>query len=87
VEACPEAEPSKVAQFRALRARLDPFQLTQAIDQKLDRLYAFAHHRPLPTRNDTTLPPGPKPAIEALTKRQCLSVYGGTAALARATGK
>ena len=87
VEACPEAEPSKVAQLRALRARLDPFQLARAIDQKLDRLYALAHHRATPTMNATVLTPVQKQAIEAITERLGIPVSGGTAALARATGK
>ena len=87
VEACPEAEPSKVAQLRALRARLDPFQLARAIDQKLDRLYALAHHRATPTMNATALTPVQKQAIEAITERLGIPVSGGTAALARATGK
>jgi hypothetical protein len=46
--ACPEADPAKVAQLAALRAQLDPFALAEAIDQKLSRLYALAHHRASP---------------------------------------
>jgi hypothetical protein len=45
VQACPEADPAKVAQLTALRAQLDPFVLAEAIDHKLSRLYALAHHR------------------------------------------
>jgi hypothetical protein len=45
VQACPEADPAKVAQLSALRAQLDPFALAEAIDQQLARLYALAHHR------------------------------------------
>jgi hypothetical protein len=45
VQACPEADPVKVAQLRALRAQLDPFALAKAIDQQLARLAALAHHR------------------------------------------
>jgi len=35
-------EPAKVAALVALRDRLDPFQLAQTIDQKLDRIYRLA---------------------------------------------
>ena len=45
VQACPEADPGRVAQLSALRAQLDPFALAEAIDQQLARLYALAHHR------------------------------------------
>jgi hypothetical protein len=48
VQACSEAEPAKVAQLAALRGRLDPFALAEAIDQQLSRLYALAHHRATP---------------------------------------
>jgi len=48
VRACPEADPTKVAQLEALRAQLDPFALAEAIDQQLSRLYALAHHRAAP---------------------------------------
>ena len=45
VQACPEADPAKVAQLAALRAQLDPFVLAEAIDQQLSRVYALAHQR------------------------------------------
>ena len=48
VQACPEADPTKVAQLAALRTRLDPFTLAEAIDQQLSRLSALAHHRAVP---------------------------------------
>ncbi len=61
VQACPEADPAKVAHLRQLRAQLDPFALAEAIDQQLDRLYALAHHRAAPVppaqRERATLPP------------------------------
>ncbi len=58
VLACPEADPVKVAHLQALRDQLDPFALAQAIDEKLARLYALAHH---------CAKPQPKPAPPALT--------------------
>jgi transposase InsO family protein len=48
VQACPEADPTKVAQLAALQTRLDPFTLAEAIDQHLSRLAALAHHRAVP---------------------------------------
>jgi len=61
VQACPEADPLRVAQLRALQAQLDPFALAEAIDQQLSRLYALAHHRAAPRspapRTPTTRPP------------------------------
>jgi len=48
VQACPAADPAKVAQLAALRAQRDPFALAEAIDQQLSRLSALAHHRAAP---------------------------------------
>lgn len=56
----PQADPHAVAQLRALRARLDPFALTQTIDQKLERLYALVS----PTRpavSSSASPPAASP--------------------------
>ena len=50
VQACPEADPAKVAQLSALRAQLDPFALAEAIDQQLDHLYALAQQRGRPVQ-------------------------------------
>jgi len=91
VEACPKADPATLAQLRALRARLDPFQLAQTIDQKLERLYALAHHRSTPTpkmnATDTDLTPVERQTVQALTQRFSIPVYVGKAALTRATRK
>jgi len=38
---CPQADPKTVAALEALRQRLDPFQLAQTIDAKLERLFAL----------------------------------------------
>jgi transposase InsO family protein len=48
VQACPEADPVRVAHLQHLRATLDPFALAETIDAQLARLYALAHHRPVP---------------------------------------
>ena len=61
VQACPEADPARVAALRTLRVQLDPFALAEAIDQQLARLYALAQHRAAPRspapRTPTTRPP------------------------------
>ena len=45
LQACPEADPTKLAELARLRERLDPFALAARIDQQLGRLYALANHR------------------------------------------
>jgi hypothetical protein len=69
VLACPEADQDKVAQFIALRDRLDPFQLAQAVQQKLDRLYDLASPGPGRKRPATreTIIQGRKPLNPILT--------------------
>jgi hypothetical protein len=63
VQAAPQQDPAKVAALLALRQRLDPFVLADAIDQKIERLYALAEHRqsPGPTPEGPPLPPGRRP--------------------------
>jgi hypothetical protein len=82
VLASPEADPVKVAQLRALRDRLDPFQLAQAIDQKLERLSALAHSRPAPkpTPPSNDLTPIERRAIRTLSQSFGVPVYLGTRA-------
>jgi len=62
VQACPEADPTKVAQLAALRTQLDPFTLAEAIDQQLSRLYALAHHRAVPLSPAARTPTDRAPA-------------------------
>jgi hypothetical protein len=85
VLACPEADPVKTAQLQALRERLDPFALSQAIDQKLEQLYALApHRRPPPAtapREDLTLVE--RRAVRALSERLGIPVYIGTQSMSR----
>lgn len=42
VGACPEADPSKVAALKQLRARTDPFALAARIDRHLEREWSLA---------------------------------------------
>jgi hypothetical protein len=49
-------EPQRAAELRALRQRLDPFELARTIDRKLERLYALANRRLSPKA--PALPPG-----------------------------
>lgn len=80
VQACPEADPRKVAQLTALRDRLDPFRLAQAIDEELERLYALAHHRPRPrsTGSQAVLSAVEKASLQALSQSFGIPVYVGT---------
>ena len=50
-------DPAQVAALVALRDRLDPFELAQAIDQQLDRIYRLAQ---------TGSRPAPPPRSEAV---------------------
>jgi hypothetical protein len=45
VQACPQADPLKLAALIRQRDTLDPFALAARIDDKLQRLYALAAHR------------------------------------------
>jgi hypothetical protein len=42
---CPHADPAKVAYFKTLLESLDPFELSQTIDQKLEHIYQMANNR------------------------------------------
>jgi len=57
VQACPEADPLRVAHLRHLQAQLDPFALAEAIDAQLARLYTLAHHRAVLRSPACALPP------------------------------
>jgi hypothetical protein len=48
VASCPEADAAVVAQFTALRKRLDPFHLSCSVDGQLERIYALANRRHSP---------------------------------------
>ena len=61
VQACPEADPVKVAPLSALRAQLDPFALAEAIDRQLSRLYTLAHHRAVSRPAEPAPAPAPPP--------------------------
>jgi len=61
VQACPEADPLRVAHLRHLRATLDPFVLAETIDAQLARLAALAHHRAVP-RSPAPRTPTARPA-------------------------
>jgi len=45
VRACPQADREQVAGLEELRKRLDPFQLAQRIERKLERIYRLANRR------------------------------------------
>jgi hypothetical protein len=80
VRACPEADPVKVAVLQTLRDQLDPFALAEAIDEKLTRLYALAHHRtrPAPQPKPSALTAVERQAVDALSASFGIPVYIGT---------
>lgn len=80
VLASPGADPVKVAQLHTLRDRLDPFQLAQAIEQKLERLYTLATHprAPHPPPNHEALTAVEKQTIRTLSQSFGIPVYVGS---------
>lgn len=70
VQATPPHDRAKVAALLALRQRLDPFVLAQTIDQKLERLYALAHHRHSPGPACSPTPPEPPIATVRRPRRR-----------------
>jgi hypothetical protein len=77
--ACPEADPAQVAHLAALRAQHDPFALAEAIEQKLGRLYALAHHRALPLQPVQGKPAKRLPASHRQNARRPANVSPRTA--------
>jgi hypothetical protein len=45
VAQCEESIPEQMAALKTLQSQLDPFELSQTIDRKLQRLYRLAHQR------------------------------------------
>ena len=80
VLACPEADPVQGAHLKALRDRLDPFALAQAIDRKLTHLYGLARHRatPQPKPRPPALTVVEQQAVQAVSERLGIPVYVGT---------
>jgi hypothetical protein len=74
VQACPEAEPQRVAQLQALRDQLDPFALAETIEEQLARLYARAPHRTRPQPKANT--PPPLTSVERQTVRVLSERFG-----------
>jgi len=50
VAVCPQADADRVAELRKLRNSLNPFELAQRIDRKLERIYQLANRRRSPRR-------------------------------------
>ncbi len=78
------ADPGKVAQLHALRERLDPFALSQAIDEKLECLLALAHSHPTPraTQRPSALSAVEQASLRALSETFGLPVDASTQPLA-----
>ena len=48
---------SKCHELKELREKLDPFSLSEKINQKLEQIWALAHHRPKSLQSKETPPP------------------------------
>jgi hypothetical protein len=70
VLASPDLDPQQAARLRLQRAGLDPFALAQAIEHKLERIYALANSRHSPP---TTAAPAPVVVPRPVRTRPTLS--------------
>ena len=73
------ADPAKLEERKKLRARLDPFKLSQIIDQKLDRIFKLANQRHSPTPDIQTddLSPVEKQTLQTISKNFAIPIYIG----------
>lgn len=75
-------DPTKLEELKKLRAHLDPFKLSQIIEQKLDRIFKLANQRhspPLTSPDIQTddLSAVEKQTLEALSKNFGIPIYIG----------
>ena len=76
------ADPAKLKELKKLRASLDPFKLSQIIEQKLDRIFELANSRysqhSLPSAIEKDdLSPIEKQTFQTLSNTLGISVYIG----------
>jgi hypothetical protein len=76
------ADPAKLEKLKRLRAGLDPFKLSQIIEQKLDRIFKLANYRHSPappSANIQTdeLSPVEKQTLQALSQNFGIPIYIG----------
>src|SRR5215475_11745059 len=76
------ADPAKLEKLKRLRASLDPFKLSQIIEQKLDRIFKLANYRHSPappSANIQTdeLSPVEKQTLQALSQNFGIPIYIG----------
>lgn len=79
---CKLADPAKLHELKKLRASLDPFKLSQIIEQKLDRIFDLANprytQRPLPSAIEKDdLSPIEKQTFQTLSNTFAIPVYIG----------
>ena len=79
---CQLADPAKLQELKKLRASLDPFKLSQIIEQKLDRIFELANaryiQRSLPSAIEKDdLSPIEKQTFQSLSNTFAISVYIG----------
>ena len=73
------ADPAKLEERKKLRASLDPFKLSQIIDQKLDRIFELANqrHSPPPDIQTDDLSPVEKQTLQTISKNFAIPIYIG----------
>ncbi|MEK7341323.1 MAG: hypothetical protein AABZ69_03795, partial [Candidatus Binatota bacterium] len=78
IAACPQADPTKIAELKKLKDCTDPFELAKTIEQKLDRLYKMANHRVSPSTQETdSRTSKPLTRIEKQTLKKISQIFGG----------
>jgi hypothetical protein len=74
-------DPAKLEELKKLRANFDPFKLSQAIEQKLDRIFELANsrysERSLPVIEKDDLSPIEKQTFRTLSNTFAIPVYIG----------
>ncbi len=82
VLASDQGDPVKVAELKRLRDSLDPFELAQGIEKKLDRIFQLAHHHrsPIASRTQSSIsqdrPSEPLSRTERETVKILSEVFG-----------
>lgn len=76
------ADKKKLAQLQALRETLDPFALSERLNEKLEHIWSLAHYRPKPPEEKKMddvkldgLSPNEKETLESISQALGITVY------------
>jgi hypothetical protein len=82
---CGDLHNNRCEELKALRQRLDPFCLSERVNNKLERIWELAHYRYQPTEHDKRAKPEPgqlspeeREALEAISEAFGITVYART---------